>query len=135
MKLIISGSRSITDYSILLEAISLSPYQSRVTEIVSGNARGADLLGEQYARDHDIPLHLFPAKWNKYGPSAGFKRNAEMAAYADALLSLWDGLSHGTCNMISTMKCEYKPYFVYCPNQKKKPFYGNLSFVELYPVK
>src|SRR5271154_2577028 len=95
MKLIISGSRSITDYSTLITAIAYSPYLPILTEIVSGTAHGADLLGERYAREHKIALSRFPARWDLHDKRAGIMRNAEMAAYADALLALFDKSSRG----------------------------------------
>jgi hypothetical protein len=133
LKLIIAGSRSITDFGQLLEAISLSPYQSLVTEIVSGNAKGADLLGERLAREQEIQLAVFPARWEELGPGAGFARNKEMAAYSDALLAVWDSVSRGTSNMIDTMKRMNKPYFVYCPKQFTS-FSGNLAILTTFPV-
>ena len=72
------------------------------SEIVSGCARGADTLGKKYANDHNIPVKKFPAEWNKYGRSAGYIRNTEMADYADILVAFWDGKSLGTKHMIDT---------------------------------
>lgn len=43
-----------------------------------------------------------PADWDLYGKSAGFKRNVQMAEYADALVAFWDGASSGTKHMIET---------------------------------
>lgn len=45
-----------------------------------------------------------PADWNKYGKSAGYKRNEQMAIYADACLAFWDGKSKGTKHMIGLAK-------------------------------
>lgn len=70
------------------------------TEIVSGTARGADLLGEKYATENEIQIKRFPADWNRFGKSAGYKRNEEMANYADACICFWDGKSRGTKSMI-----------------------------------
>jgi len=69
-------------------------------EIVSGGARGADALGERYAKDRGYSLRVFPAEWDRYGKRAGYLRNAEMAKYANALLAFWDGESRGTRHMI-----------------------------------
>ena len=70
-------------------------------EIVSGAYyRGADKLGEQYAKERGFKITRFPANWNKYGKAAGPKRNEQMANYADALIAFWDGKSRGTKNMI-----------------------------------
>ena len=60
-------------------------------EIASGAAKGADKLGEQYAKERGFKLTKFPANCNKYGKTAGPKRNQQMAQYADALIAIWDG--------------------------------------------
>lgn len=98
MHTIIAGSRSITDYEIVKQAIVDSGFT--ITEVVSGCANGVDQLGEQWAEEHGIPIKRFPADWNKYGRSAGYKRNAQMAAYAEALVAVWDCRSRGTRNML-----------------------------------
>ena len=65
-------------------------------------ARGADRLGERYAKEHGYKVIYMPADWDLYGKSAGFKRNVQMAEYADALVAFWDGVSFGTKHMIET---------------------------------
>lgn len=98
MKVIIAGSRSITDAFMVRRAVEDSGF--RVTEVVCGLARGVDKLGRLYAQRNNIPVKEFPANWEKFGRAAGFKRNREMALYADALIAIWDGYSKGTANMI-----------------------------------
>lgn len=83
----------------------------KATEIVSGCASGADSAGELYADAYAIPLTLFPANWSAYGKSAGPRRNGEMAAYADALLIIWDGKSPGSLNMVQRMRGLGKPVY------------------------
>lgn len=68
-----------------------------VTEIVSGTARGADRFGEKIAQLEGIPIKRFPARWEQFGKGAGFKRNIEMAKYADALIVFPGG--NGTAHM------------------------------------
>lgn len=46
--------------------------------------------------NHKVGNWDFPAEWDKYSRSAGFKRNAETADKCDYCLILWDGQSHGT---------------------------------------
>ena len=99
MKLIVAGSRTITDYEWVCEAIMLSRF-SPINEIVSGGAAGVDLLGEKFARLHGIPVRQFKPDWEGLGKKAGMVRNTEMAKYADALVAIWDGQSTGTANMI-----------------------------------
>ena len=100
-KVIIAGGRSFSNYNLLCEYVDFK--LSNVTqeiEIVSGGARGADSLGERYAKDRGYKLKIFPADWNKFGKRAGYLRNIQMAEYADALIAFWDGKSRGTRNMI-----------------------------------
>jgi hypothetical protein len=102
MKIIIAGSRSFTDYEELVLVCDhlLSNLDQEDIEIVSGCASGADRLGEEYAKDNDYRLTKFPADWEKYGRSAGYLRNRQMAEYADMLIAFWDTNSSGTKNMI-----------------------------------
>ena len=102
MKLIIAGSRTITDYQVLREAIK--KIEENITEIVSGGAEGVDRLGEKYAKENDLPLRKFPAFWDIHGKAAGPIRNWQMADYADVALVIWDGKSKGSQNMIKTMQ-------------------------------
>lgn len=100
MKVIIAGSRTITDYDLICRMCDRILSEQTDIEIVSGTARGVDKLGERYAKERDYILHKFPADWDKYGKGAGYLRNEEMAKYADALIAFWDGSSKGTKNMI-----------------------------------
>ena len=120
MKLIIAGSRSITDYTALQYAIAQTDFS--ISEVVSGCARGVDTLGERWAIEHSIQTHKFPADWGRFGQAAGLYRNWEMAEYADGLLALWEGESRGTLHMIDCMRRLGKPYEVYiAPNWEKLP--------------
>ena len=111
MKVVIAGSRDITDYDILLKAIKESPFQ--ITEVISGRARGVDTLGEKYAEDYGLKLHLFPADWKKYRNAAGPIRNAQMADFADAVLCVWDGKSSGTKDMMNQARKRGLPLYVF----------------------
>ena len=107
MKIVIAGSRSITDYTVLCDAIFLSDFS--ISEIVSGCARGPDSLGERWAIEHSIPIHKFPADWGRFGKAAGSYRNSDMADYCDAGIILWDGESKGTLDMIDKLRRLGKP--------------------------
>lgn len=100
MRLIIAGSRDITDYDLIVEKLDVILSAYMPDEVVSGGARGVDSLGEQWAIAHQIPIKRFPADWRQYGKSAGYKRNVEMAAYATHLVAFWNGQSRGTKHMI-----------------------------------
>lgn len=104
MKVIIAGSRDLTDAAEVAQAMERAAARGIVpTMIVSGTARGVDRLGEAWAEARGIPVARFPADWDRWGRRlAGRRRNAEMAEYADALVAVWDGASRGTENMIRT---------------------------------
>lgn len=111
MKTIIAGSRSFNCYLTLLEAIRQFPFE--ITEVISGTARGADMLGEQWAAEHNLPVSRIPADWAKYGKRAGYVRNEQMAKVAEGALILWDGFSPGTKHMINICEQTNLPYYVY----------------------
>lgn len=100
MKIIIAGGRNFIDYTKLCESCDDALQLLDDIEIVSGTAKGADSLGEEYAKEKGYKITRFPADWDKHGKSAGYKRNAEMAEYADGLIAFWDYKSKGTRNMI-----------------------------------
>lgn len=109
---IIAGSREIEDYSILDNFIKENKLEGKITEVVSGGARGVDRLGEEWARNHDLKVTNFQAHWLKHGKAAGPIRNKQMADYADMAVILWDGKSKGTRNMIGHMKKQNKLLYV-----------------------
>ena len=100
MKVIIAGGRSFSDYNLLREVCDHMLQNQVEVEIVSGKARGADSLGEKYAKEKNYTIKEFPADWEKYKKSAGYIRNKEMAQYADAAIVFWDGKSKGSKHMI-----------------------------------
>ena len=107
-KVIIAGGRDFNDYKALKEYMNnyLEKYiklKYRIF-IVSGRAKGADSLGEKYAKEHGFGLILKPANWDKYGKRAGYLRNSEMADIANACVAFWDGKSRGTKHMIDLAK-------------------------------
>lgn len=102
MRTIIAGSRNITDYDAVLEAIKDSGF--KITEVLCGGAPGPDMLGEMWALTRGIPRKYFPADWRGLGLKAGPIRNEQMAQNADALIAVWDGGSRGTGHMIGTAR-------------------------------
>lgn len=99
MKLIVAGGRDFNNYELLKKEI-LDRYSIKNLEIVCGKARGADTLGERFAKEFKLKIKYFPANWDLNGRSAGYVRNCEMAEYADCLIAFWDWKSKGTRHMI-----------------------------------
>ena len=107
MRLIIAGSRTFNDFDRLkavadqvIEENAGQDMDDGEVTIISGGARGADKLGERYANMNLFDLEIYPAKWDVYGRSAGYRRNEQMARIATHLIACWDGQSRGTKHMI-----------------------------------
>jgi hypothetical protein len=111
MKVIIAGSRTVTNNKALTLAIQLAKFD--ITEVVCGCAPGPDTMGRGWAIQRQIPVKLMPPDWEKYGKRAGYVRNEEMAKYADALIAIWDGHSRGTLHMVECMVALQKKYYVH----------------------
>lgn len=47
-------------------------------EVISGKAKGVDTVAIDWAIVNWLTFQEFPAEWNKYGKSAGMKRNMQM---------------------------------------------------------
>lgn len=107
MKIIIAGSREFTNYKMLVTAINkviikqLSYGMSNDIIIISGNAKGADKLGEKFANENNYEISLHPANWDTYGKGAGYIRNSIMGKEGDVLVAFWDMESKGTRHMIN----------------------------------
>lgn len=115
---IIAGGRDFSDYTKLKKACDNALLSKRTTHdiiIRSGGAKGADLLGEQYAKEHGFTIQRFIPEWKNAdgttNKAAGHIRNREMADgnteftdKANALIAFWDGKSRGTKGMIDYAK-------------------------------
>lgn len=122
IRIIVAGSRYYQNYDLLsleLDALIAQMSNPEIT-FVSGTCKGADILGENYARKRGYPIVRFPADWNRFGAAAGPIRNREMAEYASAdgatgvLVAFWDGKSRGTRSMIQNAeKCGLQVRIVY----------------------
>lgn len=119
MRVIIAGSRQIdTDQELVwLVADAVVKSGFKITEVVSGAARGIDLAGECWAKamTPPIPIKQFPADWAKHGKPAGYIRNAQMVDYADALIAITKG-SKGTAITIDLARRKGIPTFIYRPS-------------------
>jgi hypothetical protein len=105
-RVIVAGGREFSNYALLRDKLDYA-LRNRLNEgvtIVSGAARGADQLGERYAKERGYNIDSHPANWDEFGKSAGYIRNKEMAQSADALMAFWDGKSRGTKHMIDLAK-------------------------------
>ncbi len=106
IKLIVAGSRNFNNFELLKSKLNfyLQRYSKDEIEIVSGSARGADRLGERYALARQFKLKKFPAQWDVYGKSAGYRRNEVMAKYSTHCVVFIVNNSKGSSHMIDLAK-------------------------------
>ena len=106
-RIIIAGGRDFDDYS-LLQSKCLPIIERLMADYgvitMSGHAKGADLLGERFAKEHGLKLEVYLADWKAHYRSAGFRRNEQKGDIANGLIAFWDGESHGTKHMIEYAK-------------------------------
>lgn len=111
-RIVIAGSRNFDNYERLKSEMDtilrFYDVKNEIT-IVSGGCRGADALGERYAKENGIPLEIIEADWDRYGAAAGPIRNEEMVKLSDAITCFWDGKSKGTKSLIELAKQYKKP--------------------------
>lgn len=115
MRTIIAGSRTIRNYDIVLKATHDSGFTNDISQVVSGLAKGVDLLGIRYALENSISIKTFKVTkedWKRKGKFAGIYRNSIMIDYADSLIAVWDGKSNGTKDIINKARIKNIQYFV-----------------------
>ncbi len=108
----VAGCRNYNNYQAAKEFIDFCIYrikQEYTLIIVSGGCRGADQLGERYAKENGLRIERYTAKWEVYGKRAGPTRNQQMANISDYVICFWDGKSRGTKSMIDCATKMGKP--------------------------
>jgi len=80
MRLLVCGSRTWTDRPRLWQILDqvVSQHGDGQVVLIEGDARGADRLAGQLARERGWRLERYPADWTHHGRAAGFRRNARM---------------------------------------------------------
>ena len=106
-RIVIAGCRNYNNFEEAKVFIDecLKEFKENFTIIIiSGCCSGADKIGEKYAEENGFKIERYPAEWQKYGRSAGPKRNRKMAEISDFIICFWDGQSRGTKSMIEFAK-------------------------------
>lgn len=111
-KRVVAGCRNFNEYEKAKKYINIciSNIKTKYELIfLSGGCRGADSLGERYAKENGYKIEYHYADWIKFSKSAGPKRNREMAVAADFVICFWDNKSTGTKSMVEYAKKLNKP--------------------------
>jgi hypothetical protein len=81
-------------------ALAAAQSAGKVAVIIHGNARGADLLADQYARERSLKVIPFPADWNLHGRRAGPIRNIKMLTESQPHVIIAFRGGNGTAHMM-----------------------------------
>jgi hypothetical protein len=97
--LIVAGPRDYFNREVITDALVDCICDIQPSKIITGDARGVDQIVAELCYDSGMKYEQFPAQWDKYGKSAGPRRNWNMALAGTHLLAFYNG-SPGTSNMI-----------------------------------
>lgn len=119
MKVLVYGGRNYQDYRTLSKILSKLHRQHHFTHLIHGAARGADSLADRWARENNIPVTRYPAKWNthqedcrdhcrrrSYCARAGILRNEAMARKGRPDMAVGFPGGNGTKHMTQTATAE-----------------------------
>ena len=111
-RVVIAGCRDYNNYEkarLFIDRCISNIVKDNNIIIVSGGAQGAYTIGERYAKEKGFKIERYPADWEKYGRSAGPRRNKQMAEISDYVICFWNGKSKGTKSLIDFTKRANKP--------------------------
>lgn len=121
-KLLVAGSRSITDYDFIAARLDyltvfITEAEDVEIEVIEGEAPGVDRLARRWAEERGHRVRAFPADWDGLGKKAGMVRNAQMVEYGPhGAILFWDGLSIGTQNTLNRLRDAQIEYRVVRPD-------------------
>lgn len=106
------GSRGFSDIKLARKVIFMILKRFKKFTPVSGGAKGADTICVDICEKMGMKPIIFLPEWDKYGKSAGFRRNSQIVDESDALIAFWDGKSRGTLDSINKAKEKGIPVFI-----------------------
>src|SRR5438309_11662350 len=78
MKVLVCGGRDYKQTAQVQRVLSAMHETEPMTLVISGGARGVDLMGANWAYNAGIKVVLFRARWSEHGLQAGPIRNQMM---------------------------------------------------------
>ncbi len=99
MRIIVTGSRNWTNRDLIRRALRVEMLFDKPENVtvVHGDARGADRIAGEVAKELGMNVEEYPADWKQYGKKAGPIRNQKMVDLgADVCLAFPMSDSRGT---------------------------------------
>ncbi len=117
VSLAIIGARTFNDYALLCKEIETQciTWGFLITDIkmiISGHCKGADMLGEKFAKQHSIQTFILKPDWKKFGKRAGFVRNHDIIAHATHVIAFPSINGSGTQHSITLAQQQNKDLHV-----------------------
>jgi hypothetical protein len=102
LNICVNGSRGFNDLDCMDRHLRYHILEGTENNyrLIVGGAKGADTLAREWAIKNGVEFLEMPADWNKFGKSAGYRRNVEMINISQMLISFWDDQSKGTKHTI-----------------------------------
>ena len=101
MRVLVTGSRKYRDrdhvYQTLTNLHAMTPF----TVLIHGGAFGTDAFAAEWGKAFGLEVLEFLADWDRLGPGAGPKRNADMLKYGQPDLVLAFPGNDGTADMVA----------------------------------
>ena len=110
------GSRYFSNKKYMYEKLNELVLEGVIngnTIIISGGAKGADTLAQEWANEMDKPFILFPAEWEKYGKRAGPIRNSQIVDQSNTVIAFPSKTSIGTWDTINKARKKNKHVRIY----------------------
>lgn len=101
MKVLVCGGRTFDDKDAVFTALDELDQECSITEIIQGEARGADQLSALWASCNGVVCRSFPADWSNLGLSAGPIRNRQMLIEGNPDIVVAFPGGKGTANMVA----------------------------------
>ncbi len=104
LKILIAGSRDFNNVNLMRNI--LDKFFPEPFHLISGGAKGADKLSENYLLGREGCFKtIIPANWDLHGKSAGYIRNKKMfEENPNIVVVFWDGKSKGTKHTLNLAK-------------------------------
>lgn len=103
MKVLVCGGRNYRDAERVNETLDRLHRDTPISHVITGGATGADSLGEWWAFKTGVQSVVCRANWDRYGNSAGARRNVNMLALGPDLVVAFPG-GNGTAHMVRIAK-------------------------------
>lgn len=118
----IAGPRDYTDNEFVINILdgllsNIVTKHNRRVHIIEGGAYGVDALAKSYALQNKLSYTEVKADWDKYGRSAGPRRNQKMAKMSDYCIVFFKG-TRGSASMIAEALKQNVPVYVVSISEK-----------------